>query len=77
MRSLDSIVDARIKAYEDNLNDLFRCGDSITKKELDLVMLDIGHLESIDYYDAANKLRGLVSEVRVRNSVYCEVLYVD
>ena len=77
MESLDSIVETRIKAYENNLNALFNCGDSITKKELDLVMLDVGHLSDIGFMDGANKLREIVLSIRVRDFVCCEVLYVD
>lgn len=75
MNTLSSIVYGRIKIYRSNLKFITDCNDSITKSELELIMLDIAYLESIECFKAAEELRGLLSDVRVRASVCSGVLY--
>lgn len=75
MNTLNSIVDGRIEIYKSNLKLMAGCDESITKSELELIMLDIAYLESTECFRAADELRGLLSDVKVRASVYSEVLY--
>lgn len=75
MKPLVLIVSDRIDTYYKSLKSIIDSGDSITQTEFEVIEKDAGYLDSIDFYGDAEKLRGLLSAVKVRAEVcrgcYC------